>query len=260
MLRREQLKTRANAKGKEVGETDGEKKGPGKGKGRKEKGKGRGKGKRSKGCEVAGDVESPSKRAKVSDPEDPPLPSPGSKGKGKGKGEGKGKGKGKGKKAEKGNKGDSAPAKPKAKAKSKAKAVDPVPQPKSKGTTRKRKASIPSAPATQDGNAVEDAAPPQVPREPQVMLDHVDSLFGELVRQWKSSKPILKGCDFPTTTPFAKSSLSCYYTRSRPAVGLKTKLPTDRTNKEFAYFSFKPQDAMNIGLARECAVRTVSYQ
>ena len=210
---------------------------------RGKKGKGRGKGKRSKACEgpVDGDVEGPPKKAKVSEVEAPPLPSmesPKVKGKGKGKG------------------GKGATAKAKPKAKSKAKVVKPTPEPETK-STRKRKTPIPSAPATQDGTG--EADPPAVPREPQVMLDQVDSLYGELVRQWKSSKPILKGIDFTPVT-FAKSSLSCYYTRSRPAVGLKTKLPTDRSNKEFAYFAFKPQDAMNIGLARECAVRTVSYQ
>ncbi len=248
MLRRQQLKTRATAKGKDDGdgEKDGEGKGRGKGKGRKGKGKGRGKGKRSKACEgpVDGDVEGPPKKAKVSEVEAPPLPSmesPKVKGKGKGKG------------------GKGATAKAKPKAKSKAKVVKPTPEPETK-STRKRKTPIPSAPATQDDqDGTGEADPPAVPREPQVMLDQVDSLYGELVRQWKSSKPILKGIDFTPVT-FAKSSLSCYYTRSRPAVGLKTKLPTDRSNKEFAYFAFKPQDAMNIGLARECAVRTVSYQ
>ena len=68
-----------------------------------------------------------------------------------------------------------------------------------------------------------------------------DTLLSTLVREWKSGRVNLRGDDFEKRV-FSRSSFSPYYTRSRPSVGLKTRLPTWRSNKEFANFSFPMAD------------------
>lgn len=86
-----------------------------------------------------------------------------------------------------------------------------------------------------------------------------DTLLSTLVREWKSGRVNLRGDDFEKRV-FSRSSFSPYYTRSRPSVGLKTRLPTWRSNKEFANFSFPMADVLNIAFAHACATHTALSQ
>ena len=75
--------------------------------------------------------------------------------------------------------------------------------------------------------------------------------------QWKSGKEWLGSDDFPKQT-FERTGLSCYYNRKRPAIGLRTKMPTTRTNKEYCHYSFSPEETMNVAVAMHCALKVVS--
>ena len=74
--------------------------------------------------------------------------------------------------------------------------------------------------------------------------------------QWKSGKEWLGHDDFPKQT-FERTGLSCYYNRKRPAIGLRTKMPTTRTNKEYCHYSFDREETVNVALAMHCAVKVV---
>ena len=219
-------------------------------------------------------------------------------GKGKGRGKGKGKGKGKGRaKTNKDESADAAPpneSQPKKRMRSKAKASPPVvpdveesePKPKrarksigeakAKATPKTNKAkSKPSKSPTiappAEGDVEEKpevpkakrprkVATPQAKDESPEILDHLLGAFkAELSYHWKSGKTYLDGTDF-TPQVFNCTTLSCYYNRSRPSDGCKAKscIQTNRTNKEYANFSFNPKDVMNIGLAMKCATSMVS--
>ena len=81
----------------------------------------------------------------------------------------------------------------------------------------------------------------------------VDSFKAELARQWKSGKTDLRAGDF-TPDCYDKSTLSCYFTRSRPAIGVKARGTAKKgVNKEYAYFSFNLKEVCNVGLAMRCA-------
>lgn len=137
--------------------------------------------------------------------------------------------------------------KPKPKAKTKA-------SPKSEAKPKRKSRRTPAGPAGGDEVEPEEIPPAgEVPHEPAVMMSELTSLENELIFQFKSGKTLLKGSDFPVKN-FSKTSVSAYYTRARPTVGLKTKIKTTRTNKEFCHFSFSIKDVLNIGLAMRCAL------
>ena len=84
-----------------------------------------------------------------------------------------------------------------------------------------------------------------------------DSFKSELSHQWKSSKTNLGSDDFPSVC-FASSTLSCYFSRSRPAIGVKARGTAKKgVNKEYAYFSFNLKEVCNVGLAMRCATTCV---
>jgi len=142
--------------------------------------------------------------------------------------------------------------KPKPKAKTKA-------SPKSEAKPKRKSRRTPAGPAGGDEVEPEEIPPAgEVPHEPAVMMSELTSLENELIFQFKSGKTLLKGSDFPVKN-FSKTSVSAYYTRARPTVGLKTKIKTTRTNKEFCHFSFSIKDVLNIGLAMRCALLTTFW-
>lgn len=262
LLKRDQLKVKAKAKGKDAGEdgddsgddqSHGARKTPtGKGKGRG-RGRGRGRGKSSKRAADDDDEDESgapkNKKGKVSEEKDGDGDEPGT--------------------SPEPREPQPSVSKPKPRAKAKAKTTKGVEKGKSKAKAKaspksdpkpKRKSRrSPAGPA--DANEVEqEESPPadKVPYEPAVMMSELPSLENELIFQFKSGKTLLKGNDFPEKN-FSRSSVSAYYTRARPTVGLKTKIKTTRTNKEFCHFSFSLTDALNIGLAMRCALLTVSH-
>lgn len=116
---------------------------------------------------------------------------------------------------------------------------DHVPQPKPKRRTRQ------SRPSGADlGTQYPDE--PEFNREVQNLLSF----------QWKSGKEWLGYDDFPKQT-FERTGLSCYYNRKRPAIGLRTKMHTTRTNKEYCHYSFNPEETVNVALAMHCALKVV---
>lgn len=171
--------------------------------------------------------------------------------------------------------------KPRAKGKAKAspkKKASPKATPKA---SRKRKSKSAGAGSCSPSDAAVDAAvdaPPEKPEPkrrarrvatPQAARgpssrcvnpeDFRGAFRGEISHQWKSGKSRLTGDDFPPFL-FQKTTLSCYYTRSRPSVGLRAKKKDYpmRTNLECYNFSFNLKDVCNIGLAMKCAVVAVS--
>ena len=166
-----------------------------------------------------------------------------------------------------------------AKSKAKAKSSSPKPKasPKKKGRNSKgaaaKKASSPSAsasPAELEGAAAEpeDSKPTrrrkvatpqnQSPPSGQILGDLLKQFKGEIAHQWKG-KGFLGRDDFPHLK-LSHVGLSCYFTRSRPAIGVvaKKKHYPMKTNLEFANYSFNLIDVHNVGLAHRCAVVTVS--
>ena len=173
--------------------------------------------------------------------------------------------------------------KPRAKGKAKAlpkKKASPKATPKASPKTKSRRSrGGKSAPAA--GSSPPDAAVVEAPSEkpepkrrarkvatPQAHVpssvgmnpeDLKRAFRGEISHQWKSGKSLLNGNDFPSVS-FEKITLSCYYNRSRPSVGLRAKKKDYpmRTNLECYNFSFNLKDVCNIGLAMKCAVVAVS--
>lgn len=171
----------------------------------------------------------------------------------------------------------------KAKAKAKAKA-SPKAKSKAKASPKKRankkskpatsEPSAPSGPDDLDGAGDAGGAPgkaakrvsrrvatPQNSSQPlDILEDFKHSFKGEIAYQWKSGRTKLTGEDF-TNPKFEQSTLSPYYTRARPSVGLKARKKDypQRTNLEYANFSFNLKDVCNIGLAMKCALVAVSW-
>lgn len=85
--------------------------------------------------------------------------------------------------------------------------------------------------------------------EPTTLEDQRPAIWAELSRQWKSGKAQLTGADFEPAS-FLRTSVSSYWKRDMPAVGLKTK---GKAGKTYAYFSFPRELAVNIGVALHCA-------
>lgn len=98
-----------------------------------------------------------------------------------------------------------------------------------------------------------------------VITELVPVLKAESTRQWKSGKTDLKHCDFEPDN-FSRCALNKYFTRARPAIGLRTRGHVDSPyrkspkNTEWANFSFKMADVCNVGLAFKCATLTVTLQ
>ncbi|CAK9062716.1 unnamed protein product [Durusdinium trenchii] len=99
--------------------------------------------------------------------------------------------------------------------------------------------------------------PPQPTVESGVIPELLRSFKNELSHHWKMGKTNLKREDFPPRS-YERSGINGYYTRARPAVGLRVKGATWRTNREYANFSFSLKDTCNIGLAMACAVATAT--
>ena len=97
---------------------------------------------------------------------------------------------------------------------------------------------------------------PPVPARMDVDLtpeQMVDTFKAELSRQWKSGKTDLRAGDFRQSI-YTRSTLSCYFSRSRPAIGVKARGSAKKgVNKEYAYFSFNLKEVCNVGLAMRCA-------
>ncbi len=118
------------------------------------------------------------------------------------------------------------------------------PQPKRRG----RKVATPQVQVVQ----VVQAEVPEL-----TMEEMKDSFKAELSRQWKSGKTNLGSDDFSSNC-FTSSTLSCYFSRSRPAIGVKSRGTAKKgVNKEYAYFSFNLKDVCNVGLAMRCATTCV---
>ena len=168
---------------------------------------------------------------------------------------------------------------PKKKAKASPKASPKVSPKKRARCSRGGKSAAAPSPSEHEGHdAAADASPETVKPEPKrrgrkvatpqargpssVGLSPEDlkgAFRGEISHQWKSGKSRLNGDDFPPAS-FEKTTLSCYYTRSRPSVGLRAKKKDYpmRTNLECYNFSFNLKDVCNIGLAMKCALVAVS--
>ena len=165
---------------------------------------------------------------------------------------------------------------PKKKAKASPKASPKVSPKKRARCSRGGKSAAAPSPSEHEGHdAAADASPETVKPEPKrrgrkvatpqargpssVGLSPEDlkgAFRGEISHQWKWGKSRLNGDDFPPAS-FEKTTLSCYYTRSRPSVGLRAKKKDYpmRTNLECYNFSF---NLCNIGLAMKCALVAVS--
>ena len=82
----------------------------------------------------------------------------------------------------------------------------------------------------------------------QIDADLLPKLVKELEKQWGSEEPRLTAADFQLPA-LEHCQLSVYWTRPRPAVGIKTKTNNTARGFEFAYLSFSQADSFNIGLA-----------
>ena len=158
----------------------------------------------------------------------------------------------------------------------------PVPKasPKKKSRGSKVKPSAGSPSELPGGSAADDVEPGKV-KEPMpkrrtrrvaTPQAHVSApvglnlqdlkrcFWGEIAHQWKSGKKNLKGGDFSLSS-FEKTTLSCYYSRARPSIGLRGKKKDYpmRTNLECYNFSFNLKDVLNVGLAMKCALVAVSW-
>ena len=258
LTRREQLQIRASSKAKTKGDGKG-----GKGKGGKGKTAGKGNGK--------------------------------AKGKGKGKkktGKGKAAGKGKSRSTKTGSKDQGqneklsevgeheetevAATKPKRKRTPKVKEPENSSIPTHPGSEhaviqprKKKRENGPAASSEPESKAADKSRKPRKIATPQSVVQLEDpvekerfeglikSLKQELYHHWKSGKTNLTLADCSPQC-FERSTLSCYFTRSRPAIGLKVKGHCPRTNKEYAYFSFNLKDVCNVGFAMRCAVEFAS--
>ena len=142
-----------------------------------------------------------------------------------------------------------------------------LPEPSTRGNgTGKSKRAKPTK--TTKGRKVatpQNHDPPAAPSyEIQVYEELIPMFKGELAHQWKSGKTNLKLEDFEPAV-FERATMSNYFSRSRPAIGLKLRKNVDlgsvhRTspfNNEWAYFSFGLKDVCNVGLAWKCATHTV---
>ena len=100
---------------------------------------------------------------------------------------------------------------------------------------------------------------PDAPMTDESMVELKKSFKGEIIHQWKSGKTRLNGGDFPVRS-FDHTTLSCYFTRSRPSIVLRAKKKQYpmRTNLEYFNFSFNIKDVCNVGLAMKCAVEAAS--
>jgi hypothetical protein len=100
---------------------------------------------------------------------------------------------------------------------------------------------------------------PDAPMTDESMVELKKSFKGEIIHQWKSGKTRLTAGDFPVRS-FEHTTLSCYFTRSRPSIGLRAKKKQYpmRTNLEYFNFSFNIKDVCNVGLAMKCAVEAAS--
>lgn len=150
----------------------------------------------------------------------------------------------------------------------------PLPEPSTRGKGGKKKSqgAKPAKPAketkTAKGRMVatpQQRPPPAPPSyEIKVMEELIPSFKGELSHQWKSGKTNLKLQDFEPAV-FERCTMSNYFSRSRPAIGLKVRKNahvgschrTTPSNHEWAYFSFGLKDVCNVGLAWKCATHTV---
>ena len=145
----------------------------------------------------------------------------------------------------------------------------PPPEPSTRGKGKKNSQGAKPAKETKAAPRRKVATPQQRSTPPpsydtQVMEDLLPVFKGELAHQWKSGRTNLKLEDFETVA-FERITMSNYFSRSRPAIGLKIRKninpgsvhKTGPLNTEWAHFSFSLKDVCNVGLAWKCATHTV---